>query len=39
MTRWLRDPQRVLPGNGMPDQAVTDAEARDMAAYLYTIRR
>jgi len=36
---WLRDPQRVVPGNGMPDQGVTEQQARDMAAYLYTLRR
>jgi cytochrome c len=39
LTRWLREPQRVVPGNGMPDQGVTPADARDMAAYLYTLRR
>lgn len=39
LVTWLRAPQRVAPGNGMPDQGVTDREARDMAAYLYTLRR
>lgn len=36
---WLRHPQHVLPGNGMPEMGVTDRDARDMAAYLYTLRR
>jgi cytochrome c len=39
LTRWLRHPQAVVPGNGMPDQGITDREARDIAAYLYTVRR
>lgn len=39
LTRWLRHPQEVVPGNGMPDQGITDREARDIAAYLYTVRR
>lgn len=39
MVRWLRRPQAVVPGNGMPDQGVTDREARDMAAYLYTLKK
>lgn len=38
LVRWLRDPQQVVPGNGMPDQGVTDQEARDIAAYLYTLK-
>lgn len=39
MVRWLRHLQQVVPGNGMPQQGVTGREARDMAAYLYTVRR
>ena len=38
LIRWIRDPQGVIPGNAMPDMGVTDAEARDIAAYLYTLR-
>lgn len=38
LARWLRRPQQVIPGNGMPDQGVTEREARDISAYLYTIR-
>ena len=39
LVRWLRYPQEIIPGNGMPDQGVTEAEARHIAAYLYTIKR
>ncbi|MDQ6626940.1 MAG: c-type cytochrome [Pseudomonadota bacterium] len=38
LVRWIRVPQSVLPGNAMPDMGVTDAQARDIAAYLYTLR-
>jgi cytochrome c1 len=38
LTRWIQRPQQVDPGNAMPDLSVTDADARDMAAYLYTLR-
>ncbi len=38
MIRWLRAPQQVVPGNGMPDQGIGDREARDIAAYLYTLK-
>jgi cytochrome c1 len=38
LVRWLRDPQGVTPGNGMPDTHLTDRQARDVAAYLYTLR-
>jgi cytochrome c1 len=39
MMRWIRDPQGVAPGIGMPNVGVGEREARDMAAYLYTLRR
>lgn len=35
---WLRHPQEVVPGNVMPDMGVTAPDARDIAAYLYTLR-
>lgn len=38
MVRWIRYPQSVVPGNAMPDMGIGDAEARDIAAYLYTLR-
>ena len=36
MVRWLMHPQHVSPGSGMPEMGVTERDARDMAAYLYT---
>lgn len=38
MRRWLRHPQQIAPGNGMPDTGLTDRQARDISAYLYTLR-
>jgi len=35
---WLRDPQRIVPGNAMPAVGMTAADARDIAGYLYTLR-
>jgi cytochrome c2 len=32
---FIRHPQKVRPGNAMPELGVTEAEARDIAAYLY----
>jgi cytochrome c len=38
MIRWLVDPQGVEPGTAMPDLRLTEAQARHIAAYLYTLR-
>lgn len=38
LVRWLRFPQSVLPGNAMPNTGLTEKQARDVAAYLYTLR-
>jgi cytochrome c len=38
LIRWLRDPPAVNPGTAMPNLGLTEAEARDIAAYLYTLR-
>ena len=37
MLRWIRHPQQVSPLSAMPDLAVTEGDARDMVAYLYTL--
>lgn len=39
MMRWIRDPQGVVRGTAMPNMNVSDADARDIAAYLYTLRQ
>jgi len=38
LMRWIMTPQQVVPGNAMPDMGVSQQDARDIAAYLYTIR-
>ena len=38
LVQWIRDPQGVSPGTVMPNMGVSDADARDIAAYLYTLR-
>ena len=38
MVRWIRSPQSIDPHTTMPDLQVTQAHARDMTAYLYTLR-
>jgi cytochrome c2 len=35
---WLQDPQLMIPGSIMPDVGVPEPVARDMSAYLYTLR-
>lgn len=37
MVRWLVDPPQVDPLTAMPDMGISDTEARDIAAYLYTL--
>ncbi len=38
MVRWLRNPQAVVPENVMPNMGLTQEQARDIAAYLYTLK-
>lgn len=38
MLRWLRHPQAVNPRSAMPDLGVTERDARDIAAYLSTLK-
>lgn len=38
MVRWIQHPREVERGTAMPEMGVTDADARDIAAYLYTLR-
>lgn len=35
---WIMNPQAIEPGTAMPYLGVTAAEARNIAAYLYTLR-
>ena len=38
LIRWIQEPQEIRPETAMPDLGVTEAEARDIAAYLYSRR-
>lgn len=35
---WLQGPQSVIPGVDMPTLNVSDQDARDIPAYLYTLK-
>lgn len=36
---WIRYPQAIEPGTAMPNLGVTEEDAVNMSAYLYTLRR
>jgi cytochrome c len=38
LAHWIQQPQALSPGTAMPDMQVAPAQARDMAAYLYSLR-
>lgn len=38
LIHWLEHPQSVVPGNAMPEMGISQAQARDIAAYLYMLR-
>jgi cytochrome c1 len=38
LIRWIQAPESIEPGTAMPNLGVTQRAARDMAAYLYTLR-
>jgi cytochrome c2 len=38
MLRFIRDPAGFAPRTAMPDMGVTPEHARDMVAYLYTLK-
>ena len=38
LVRWIRDPQSIQPNTAMPNLGVTELDARNLAAYLYTLR-
>ena len=37
LVSWLRDPPALQPGTAMPKLGLSDQQARDIAAYLYTL--
>ena len=38
MVEFIRAPQKADPKTAMPDMGVTEEHARDMVAYLYTLK-
>lgn len=38
LVRWIMDPPALQPRTAMPNVGVTEADARHLAAYLYTVR-
>lgn len=38
MVAWVRNPREIEPGTAMPDLGLSEQQARDIAAYLYTLR-
>jgi cytochrome c len=38
MAFWIQNPQRVVPGNAMPQMNIPQEDARDIAAFLYTLK-
>lgn len=38
LVRWIVDPSAVEPGTAMPRLGLSEQQARDVAAYLYTLR-
>jgi cytochrome c2 len=37
LVRWIESPKAVEPGTAMPTLGLSEQEARDVSAYLYTI--
>lgn len=38
LVRWIRNAPSLAPNTAMPDLGLTEAQARNVAAYLYTLR-
>lgn len=38
MMQWIQHPQKIEPGNAMPEMQVPEQDARDITAYLYLLR-
>jgi cytochrome c1 len=38
LIQWVREPQAIEPRTAMPTIGLSEQEARDVAAYLYTLR-
>ena len=38
MASWIQKPQDFLPHTAMPNMGISEADARDITAYLYSLR-
>lgn len=38
LVRWIMNPSAIEPGTAMPDLGLSQQQAQDIAAYLYTLR-
>jgi cytochrome c len=38
LVQWIRFPQAIEPGTAMPNMGVTEQDALDISAYLYTLQ-
>jgi cytochrome c len=38
MTKWVKHPQKTEPGTPMPEQNMSEQDAKDIAAYLFGLR-
>lgn len=38
LVRWIMDPSSIEPGTAMPTLGLSEQQARNVAAYLYTLR-
>jgi cytochrome c oxidase subunit 2 len=38
LTQWIKDPQAIKPGCNMPNLKLTEAQARDIAVYLESLK-
>jgi putative membrane protein len=38
LEQWLMHPQQIVPGNAMPDMQISEADARDLTAFLLTLK-
>jgi cytochrome c2 len=38
LSEWIRSPQKIHPRTAMPAVGLNDQQARDVVAYLYTLR-
>jgi cytochrome c len=39
LMRWIQHPRQVEPHTVMPEMGVTEQDSRDIAAYLYTLKK